>query len=163
MASLLQESFLLPVHADVVLPLHSLYQQHVTPALEQLLSALLDSSAAKANKQAQLADAKQLVSRCGYRALQHIFGNVTMHSNCRLWLQYADFTSRHDHGSMGRSELCRCYEAAVVGAEAEHAARRRLITRVLQDIHACLEVRQLTHRAQKRLSFPEAGAVGRQA
>jgi hypothetical protein len=64
MASLLQESFLLPVHRDVVLPLHSLYQQHVTPALEQLLSALLDSSTAKANKQAQLADAKQLVSRC---------------------------------------------------------------------------------------------------
>lgn len=26
------------------------------------------------------------------------------------------------------------------GAEAEHAARRRLITRVLQDLHACLEV-----------------------
>jgi hypothetical protein len=34
----------------------------------------------------------------------------------------------------------RCYAAAVEGAEAEHAARRRLITRVLQDIHACLEV-----------------------
>jgi hypothetical protein len=62
MASLLQESFLLPVHGDVVLPLHSLYQQHVTPALEQLLAVLLESSA-KANKQAQLADAKQLVSR----------------------------------------------------------------------------------------------------
>lgn len=62
MASLLQESFLLPVHGDVVLPLHGLYQQHVTPALEQLLSVLLESSA-KANKQAQLADAKQLVSR----------------------------------------------------------------------------------------------------
>lgn len=26
------------------------------------------------------------------------------------------------------------------GAEAEHAARRRLITRVLRDLHACLEV-----------------------
>ena len=62
MASLLQESFVLPVHGDVVLPLHSLYQQHVTPALEQLLAVLLESSA-KANKQAQLADAKQLVSR----------------------------------------------------------------------------------------------------
>lgn len=36
---------------------------------------------------------------------------------------------------------CRCYQAAVEGAEAEHAARRRLITRVLQDLHACLEVR----------------------
>lgn len=34
----------------------------------------------------------------------------------------------------------RCYAAAVEGAEAEHAARRRLITRVLQDVHACLEV-----------------------
>jgi hypothetical protein len=64
MAALLQESFLLPVHGDVVLPLHSLYQQHVTPALEQLLASLLDSSGAKANKQAQLADAKQLVGRC---------------------------------------------------------------------------------------------------
>lgn len=64
MAALLRESFWLPVHGDVVLPLHSLYQQHVTPALEQLLSVLLDSSA-KANKQAQLQDAKQLVSRCG--------------------------------------------------------------------------------------------------
>lgn len=64
MAALLQESFLLPVHGDVVLPLHSLYQQHVTPQLEQLMSVLLDSSTAKASKQAQLADAKQLVSRC---------------------------------------------------------------------------------------------------
>lgn len=95
MAALLQESFVLPVHGDVVLPLHTLYQQHVTPALEQLLSVLLDSSTAKASKQAQLADAKQLISRC--------------------------------------------YAAAVEGAEAEHAARRRLITRVLQDVHACLE------------------------
>lgn len=64
MAALLKESFWLPVHGDVVLPLHSLYQQHVTPALEQLLAVLLDSSAAKASKQAQLQDAKQLVSRC---------------------------------------------------------------------------------------------------
>lgn len=63
MAALLQESFLLPVHGDVVLPLHGLYQQHVTPQLEQLMSVLLESSTAKANKQAQLADAKQLVSR----------------------------------------------------------------------------------------------------
>jgi hypothetical protein len=65
MAALLQESFLLPVHGDVLLPLHSLYQQHVAPQLEQLMSVLLDSSTAKASKQAQLADAKQLVSRCG--------------------------------------------------------------------------------------------------
>lgn len=34
----------------------------------------------------------------------------------------------------------RCFAAAVEGAEAEHAARRRLITRVLQDVHSCLEV-----------------------
>jgi hypothetical protein len=68
MAALLQESYLLPVHGDVVLPLHSLYQQHVTPQLEQLMSVLLVSSSAKANKQAQLADAKQLVSRCVSKA-----------------------------------------------------------------------------------------------
>lgn len=72
MAALLQESFVLPVHGDVVLPLHSLYQQHVTPALEQLLSVLLDSSTAKASKQAQLADAKQLISRWVRPKPQHL-------------------------------------------------------------------------------------------
>lgn len=80
MASLLQETFLLPVHGDVVLSLHSLYQQHVTPALEQLLSVLLDSSTAKANKQAQLADAKQLVSR-------YVANSALL---CRHWLCRAD-------------------------------------------------------------------------
>jgi hypothetical protein len=97
MAALLRESFLLPVHGDVVLPLHATYQQHVTPALEQLTSALVDSSAGKANKQAQLQEAKQLV--------------------------------------------CRCYQAAVDGAEVEHAARRRHIARVIQDTHDALQVR----------------------
>lgn len=64
MAALLKESFLLQVHGDVVLPLHGLYQQHVTPLLEQLTAVLLESSATKANKQAQLQEARQLVSRC---------------------------------------------------------------------------------------------------
>jgi hypothetical protein len=97
LSALLRDSFLLPVYGDVVLPLHSMFQHHVTPALEQLVNVLLDSSANKATKQQQLQEARQLVGRC--------------------------------------------YQAAVDGAEAEHAARRRYICRVLQDMLACLEVR----------------------
>lgn len=95
LAALLRDSFLLPVFGDFVLPLHSMYQHHVTPALEQLVSVLLDSSSNKATKQQQLQDARQLVGKC--------------------------------------------YQAAVEAAEAEHAARRRYICRVLQDLLACLE------------------------
>jgi hypothetical protein len=97
LSALLRDSFLLPVYGDVVLPLHSMFQHHVTPALEQLVNLLLDSSANKATKQQQLLEARQLVGRC--------------------------------------------YQAAVDSAEAEHAARRRYICRVLQDMLACLEVR----------------------
>jgi hypothetical protein len=83
-----------------------------------------------------------------------------MHSSGRLWLRDIDFTSPHDLQSTDRSDLCRCYQAAVEGAEVEHAARRRLITRVLQDIHACLEVsRQLNHRASKWFPSLEAGST----
>jgi hypothetical protein len=97
LAALLRDSFLLPVFGEVVLPLHGMYQQHVTPALEQLVSVLLDSSTNKAAKQQQVQDARQLVGKC--------------------------------------------YQSAVESAEAEHAARRRYICRVLQDLLACLQVK----------------------
>jgi hypothetical protein len=96
LAALLRESFLMPVHGDVVLPLHAAFEQHVTPALEQLTASLLDGAGANPSKQAQLQDARQLVGKC--------------------------------------------YAAAVADAEVEHAARRRLITRVLCDIQAALQV-----------------------
>ncbi|KAF6265579.1 membrane-associated apoptosis protein-domain-containing protein [Scenedesmus sp. NREL 46B-D3] len=95
LAALLRESFLLPLYGDVVLPLHSMYQQHVTPALEQLVCVLLDSSGNKAAKQQQVQEARQLVGKC--------------------------------------------YQSAVDTAEAEHAARRRYICRVLQDLLVCCE------------------------
>lgn len=95
LAAMLRHTFLLPVYGGVMLPLHSMYQQHVTPALEQLVSVLLEN-ASRATRQQQVQDARQLVTKC--------------------------------------------YHAAVDGAEAEHAARRRYICKVLQDLLACVEV-----------------------
>jgi hypothetical protein len=115
LAALLRDSFLLPVYGDVVLPLHSMYQHHVTPALEQLVSLLLDSSSNKAAKQQQVQDARQLVGKC--------------------------------------------YQAAVESAEAEHAARRRYICRVLQDLVACLEVSDLQDTAQPAFNKSVAAAA----
>lgn len=97
LSALLQDSFLLPLYGDVMMPLHALYQQHVAPALEQMLTAMLQGSSSKAEVQQQIQDRRQLVGKC--------------------------------------------YQAATKGVEAEHAARRRYICRVLQELLLCLQVR----------------------
>lgn len=96
LSALLGDTFLLPVYGDVVLPIHKLYQQHVTPALEQMASSLLQGTAGKAETQQQIQDVRQFVGRC--------------------------------------------YQTAVESAEAEHAARRRHISRVLQEVVLFLQV-----------------------
>ncbi|KAF8063811.1 hypothetical protein HT031_003668 [Scenedesmus sp. PABB004] len=65
LTSLLSESFLLPLHGDVALPLHALFAAHVTPALEGITAARLDAAGARrGERSAALADARALVARC---------------------------------------------------------------------------------------------------